>query len=341
MKLKDIAVKANVSVSTVSRCLNDSSLVSEGTRRRILEIVEETGYEFNASARGLSTNQVGTIGVILPEGYDQFRVHLYHASLHNHLRRTLEREDLDLIVAFSHNHFNGINNIEKLVRRRKVDGLILMVPSLNAETHRFLDEQRVPYVYSHYPPRAEQEQTDCVYVDHERGGMLVGEFFARKQRRHVLAFHRSNELVDVEFEHRTRGFKAGLMLGEYRGRITELPADSTFESGFAAVAEAPGDLSDVDGVFALNDLMAYGLVEGFRSRGRRVPQDVMVVGYDDSPLAGTFPPRLTTVKQPAEEVAFLTCERLIKLMEDRHAGRPHEPRQLALQPQLVFRDTAS
>ncbi|TVR74893.1 MAG: LacI family transcriptional regulator [Spirochaetaceae bacterium] len=340
MKLKDIALKANVSVATVSRCLNDSSLVSEETRRRVLSIAKETGYEFNASARSLSANQVGTIGVVLPEYYDELKVHLYHSSLHNHLRRTLERADLDLIVAFSHNHFSGINNVEKLVRRKKVDGLIVMLPSLNDQTERFLTEQGVPCVYSHYPPPSRHETRDRVYVDHERGGMLVGEFFARKQCRCVMAFQRSREPEDLEFYQRVQGLKAGLLLGEFRGTITEIEADATFERGFEIATDPSHPIDSADAILALNDFMAYGLIDGLRSRGRRVPQDVMVVGYDDSPLAGIFPPRLTTVKQPAEEVAFLTCERLIKMIEDRYAGRVHNPRQIALRPHLIIRDTA-
>lgn len=340
MTLRDIAEQANVSISTVSRCLSGSSLISAETRRRVLKIAEDTGFELNISARSQNTTQSGTIGIILPDDFDQFHTHLYHSSLHNHLRRTLEREDLDLIVAFPNNHFSGLNNVEKLVVRKKVDGLIMVLPVIHPDIAAFLEVRGIPYVYSHYPPCPGTENIDRVYVDHERGGMLVGEMFSRKERSNVAVFHYENRLKNLEFEQRTRGFKAGLMLGEYRGTITELKGAPTYESGFAIATDSADFLHDVDAVFALNDLMAFGIIQGLFSKKRKVPEDVMVVGYDDSPLAGTFRPMLTTVKQPAEEVAFLTSERLIKLMEDRLTGHKHSPKHIALQPQLVIRETA-
>lgn len=350
MTIRDIAELAHVSVSTVSRSLNGSALVAGRTRERILEIAREVGFEFNASARGLSTNQVGTIGIILPDDYDRLHVHFYHSGFHNYLRRTLEREDLDLIVAFSRNRFNGGNAVQKLVRRKKVDGLILVLPSLDRETEEFLCERRVPYVFSHYPPENERRESDRVYVDHEKGGMLVGRLFARKSFRHVVVFRHRDRLL--EFEQRLDGFRLGFSavlagspaVTEPRASgaaesICELESCSSFEDGFALASESSGGLGDADAVFALNDLMAFGIVQGLRARGLSVPDDVAVVGYDDTPLTPLLRPRLTTVRQPAEEVTFMTVERLIGAIDDYRNGRPHRPRRIALEPQLVIRET--
>ncbi len=115
MNIKDIAKLANTSVSTVSRSLNDSDLVADITKKKILAIAKETGFEFNASARGLVTRNIGTIGIILPDHYDKFSTNLYHSTLHNDLRKSLERADKDLIVAFCRNRFSGKSNIQKLV----------------------------------------------------------------------------------------------------------------------------------------------------------------------------------------------------------------------------------
>ncbi|MFP4432493.1 MAG: LacI family DNA-binding transcriptional regulator [Spirochaetaceae bacterium] len=335
--IKDIAEQAQVSVSTVSRSLNDSSLVARRTKQKVLDIAESLGFEFNSSARGLSTKQIGTIGIILPEDYDQIHVHLYHSGLHNHLRRSLEREDMDLIVTFLQNRFTGVNNVRKLVRRRKVDGLILVIPYSDRETEEFLASEKTPYVYSHYPPAEPRSDIDWVYVDHEQGGMLVGQHFSDRGYERVIAFR--NISGALEFDQRLRGFRAGLRM---RGReidVKEVSAESTFESGFEIATSRSLDICKADALFALNDLMALGLIHGLQSRGCRVPEDVAVVGYDDTALASRLRPLLSTVRQPSEEVAFLTCERLIRVIRDRHANRVHIPSQIALQPHLILRET--
>ncbi|HBP38875.1 MAG TPA: LacI family transcriptional regulator, partial [Clostridiales bacterium] len=116
MTTKDIARIAGVSQATVSRSLNNSPLISEGTRRRILDIALEQGFEFNASARSLSTNSSGTIGVIYPDNYSAFN--LYLSSLHDQLRSVLEREEYDLIVTFEKNQQTGTSHIRKLILSR-------------------------------------------------------------------------------------------------------------------------------------------------------------------------------------------------------------------------------
>ncbi len=337
MTIKDIARRANVSISTVSRSLNDSSLVADETKQRVLQIAREVGFEFNASARGLITSQVGTIGIILPDDYDQFHIHLYHSALHNNLRRTLEREDLDLIVAFSRNRFSGMNNIQKLVRRKKVDGLIMVMPFLDADTENFLREREVPYVFSHYPPAPDHRNVDWVYVDHEKGGTLIGQLFARKEYGKVVTFRCSNGML--EFEQRVEGFKFGFSRNARDAELREIEGFPSYENGFDLALSEEIGLHRADAIFALNDLMALGIIQGLHSRGYEVPRDVAVVGYDDTPLASSFHPRLTTVRQPAEDVAFLTCERLIEVINDRQDKRVHVPRHIALQPHLVIRDT--
>ncbi|HUX13274.1 MAG TPA: LacI family DNA-binding transcriptional regulator [Spirochaetia bacterium] len=337
MTIKDIASRANVSVSTVSRCLNDSPLVARETKQRIVDIARDADFQFNANARGLSKSQVGTIAIILPDDYDKFNVYFYHSALHNHLRRSLEREDVDLIVGFSRNRFSHVDNIRKLVGSKKVDGLILVTPGIPRDTERFLKSENMPYVFSHYPPPSARSDVDRVYVDHHKGGMSVGELMANNGYRRVIGFH--DRGAPPEFEQRLEGLKIGFSMADHELELREVEATSSFESGFELATDPVRGLHEADAIFGLNDLMAMGVVYGLQSRGVRVPADVAVVGYDDTPLAGMIVPRLTTVRQPSEEIAFLTCERLLEVIRDRQRGVPHVPRHIALQPQLIIRET--
>ncbi|SIQ25472.1 transcriptional regulator, LacI family [Alkalispirochaeta americana] len=338
MTIKDIARIARVSVSTVSRSLNDSPLVAESTRRRIKAIAEDRGFEFNSGARGMVTQSVGTIGVILPDEYDEFHMQLYHSGLHNALRRALERAGLDLIVGFARNRFDGSDNVTRIVRRKKVDGLIIMGSCLERETEHYLQETRTSYVFSHYPPPEPRPDVDWVYVDHEKGGMLVGDHFLNRGHRKIVVL--GDPALGLEFEQRLRGMEKALALAEPSAEIRIIPGEPSIKGGFRLVLAHQAELNRCDALFAMNDLMAIGAMQALTVEGVSVPRDLPVVGYDDIPLAESLHPSLTTVRQPSEEVAFMTCERLIEMIEDKSRGRAHQPRHVALQPQLILRESS-
>lgn len=337
MTIKDIARLADVSVSTVSRSLNDSPLVADATKRRVKAIAERQGFEFNAGARGMITRRVGTIAVILPEDFDVFHVQLYHSSLHNNLRRALERAGLDLIVGFASNRNDRSDNVVRLVRRGKVDGFIVVDSGLDKESENFLKESGTPYVFTHYPPPTERPDVDWVYVDHEKGGQLVGQHFACRGHRRIVVL--GSPEAALEFDQRFEGIKHGLALSDFDAEVAVLPGVPTMENGYNLVMENQDMVAQADALFGMNDLMAIGAMQACNAVGRRIPEDIAVIGYDDVPLAATMHPGLTTVRQPAESVAFMTCERLIEMIDDRVEGRRHTPRHISLQPQLEVRDS--
>ncbi len=337
-------------MSTVSRSLNGSNLIPETTRSRIRGIAERLGFEFNAHARSLITRRVGSIGIILPPDFDRFGVNLYHGTLHNALRSVLEQNDLDLIVAFLTNHFTGGNNVRKLVSRQKVDGLILVQPAGDQELIAFLHAKEIPFVFSHYPPPPKcPEGVDVIYPDNELGGFLAGEHLAGIGRSRVLCIAcRAEPPREREWDLRLAGVNRGLSVGKVSLRTKDiLWGDGTMESGYNLIKGLGAGLAAYDGIVALNDLMAIGAILALRETGVRVPRDMAVVGYDDTDLASSMRPTLTTVHQPREELSLLTCQRLIELVKARHAVRgggrvrrsPVSARRLLLPPRLVVRQT--
>ena len=323
MTLRDVARAAGVSMATVSRSLNDSSLIPEKTRRRIRTIADQLGFEFNAHARSLITRKVGTIGIILPPDFDRFGVNLYHGTLHNALRSVLECNDIDLIVAFLTNHFSGGNNVRKLVSRQKVDGLIIVQPVFERELIEFLRAKGIPFVFSHYPPPADcPDDVDLIYPDNELGGRLAARHMIEIGRRRILCIGaRTDRPHHREWDLRLHGVLNGLAeAGVELADGDLLRGDMTMESGYDLV-KGTGRLQRYDGIIALNDLMAIGAVNAIREVGLRIPQDTAVVGYDDSDLASCMRPSLTTVHQPREELSLVTCERLLELIKAGSAGR--------------------
>jgi LacI family transcriptional regulator len=118
------------------------------------------------------------------------------------------------------------------------------------------------------------------------------------------------------------------------------------ESGYDLVMGVRGFLREYDGIIALNDLMAIGAILAIREIGLRIPEDIAVLGYDDTDLASCMRPTLTTIHQPREELSLVTCERLLELVQTSHAGRnsrsgrmPRPARRIVLTPKLVIRET--
>jgi LacI family transcriptional regulator len=339
--LKHIAELAGVSVSTVSRSLNGTSRIGESTRKRICAIAEELGFEFNASARSLITRQVGTVGIVLPPSYEQFGVNLFFNSLFNAIRSSLEKKDYDLIVAFPTNRYTGQDNVRRLVTRRKVDGLIVLLPRLEPGLLDFIRGSGLPFVFSHYPPSQGSElEFDAIYPDNELGGYIAARHLGSLGRRRTFCLTSDSD-YELEYSLRLQGARRALAeVGSALEAGDILFGDMSIESGYRAVMNFRRSLGDYDSLLAFDDLMAIGALQALAELGLSVPGDLAVVGYDDCELSRAMRPALSSVHQPREEMSLVTCERLLGLIEARREGRPRPPaRRTVLSPELVIRDS--
>lgn len=334
--IKDIAKIAGVSHATVSRSLNDSPRVAQDTKERIKKIASAMDFQFNANARSLSTSRTGTIGIIYQEITDNSQMHFYFSYLQKQVRRSLEREDLDVIVAFSENSFTGENNIKKLITREKVDGLIISRAHINHKILKFMKDSKIPFVFFHQiPVEIDLEGIDAISTDHFLGGYLATEHLIKLGHRNILCISRVGG--EEEFRLRTEGYKAALK--DYNLPCSNdliLYSNRSFQGGYAMMKEKLAMLKTVTAIFVQTDLQALGVINALIEHGISVPNDVAVVGYDDIELATYFRPSITTIHQPREELAVLTCERLIELIK---GPKPKKQKILLIKPSLVIRES--
>jgi len=334
--IKDIAKLAGVSYSTVSRSLNDSELVAERTRIRIKEIAQELGFEFNAGARSLTTSRTGTVGIIYPDDFEDFGTHLYYSSLHHQLRRGLEKQELDLIVAFSENNFTGKNNIRRLITQGKLDGLIIAQTDIDLETLEYIEASKIPYVFFHHPVNAALGDADAIYMDHQLGGYIATKHLLDNGRKKLLCISAGS---DLEYQKRIKGFQMAVedhKLPFDEGMVIEAKPD--FKAVQYIVEKNWNKVKQADGLFIQTDLMAWGVLEYVKSKGLRVPEDIAIVGYDNIELSEYLVPALTTVHQPREEIGLITCERLVQKI-NREMHKEDQKRRMILQPKLIIRDS--
>ncbi|MBC8587220.1 LacI family DNA-binding transcriptional regulator [Paratissierella segnis] len=339
--IKDIAKVAGVSKATVSRSLNDSPLVAETTRERIKDLADTMGFEFNANARSLSTSKTGTVGIIYPERFGKFGVSLYYSSLLNQIRDFLEKEELDNIVAFPRNRYTGESNIKRLIQSKKIDGLLIIHPNItdvDQKIMNFIEISKMPYVFlHHYPSFCDVETVDAIYTNHFGGGYDATKHLIDLGHRNIICLTSYGD--SMEFRQRTEGYRAALI-----DNNIEINEDFIFRgyrdigSGYKMIKENMDfiEKNNITGMFSQTDLMAIGVMEGLKEFGKKIPDDYSIVGYDDIEMVMDFKPNLTTIHQPREEIAILTCNRLLELI---NGVKSNKKVNISLSTKLIIRES--
>lgn len=334
--IKDIADIAGVSFSTVSRCLNDSPKVSAKTKAKVMKISQEMGFQFNANARSLVKSESLTIGVVLPKHYMDISVNVYHNSFVNNLQTNIEEKDYDLLITYEKNESNGSNNIIRLVTMKKVDGLILILETPEKETVDFLNKNPIPVVFTHFPPSSNKEiHSDMVFTDHYTGGSIVANLLLKQNLKRFGIINVSDD--HREFELRREGFNDTVAKSD--AEVKEYFCERTRTATYNLVKENISEFKNMEGLFCMNDLMAIGAMKALLENKIRIPEDIKVIGYDDSEFCKYSTPSLSSVHQPKEDLAFITCERLFYLIKKKKLNEKTEPKKIVIQPLFVERDS--
>lgn len=289
--MAQVAERAGVSHQTVSRVLNDASLVKEETRLRVLAAIEELGYRRNFAARLLATNRSRRIGMVTA-----------HLALHGPSMIALavqeagQDQGYDVsLVGLPEFSFEALQNAVDRLSDQAVEAIVVAVPHKDAvEMTRSL-QLGIPVVMVQGVTPGEPM---TVGIDQEAGARLaVGHLLDLGHRR---VAHVSGPSGWIEADQRVAGWRAA---HEGRGLLPgpQLVGDWSSASGHAAGLKIAQD-PDVTAVFAGNDFMAVGVLHALHRSGRRVPEDVSVVGFDDVPQAEFYWPALTTVAQEFSEL---------------------------------------
>jgi LacI family transcriptional regulator len=332
---KDIARIAGVSVSTVSRSLNDSPRISAETKERIKRIAVELDFEFDASARSLSTRRSGTVAFVIPAFLDRFANTLYLNLLIYDIRKRLAERGLDCIVTEALAP-DGSSNVRRLVLQRKVDGVILLLESTRPEDWSIMKKRGIPVLHAHYMPNfLDTEGMDYFYTDNVKGGLVATEALLDSGCERVAC------LLDVcrnpEMADRERGYlNAHLARGLAPDPRLRFVSENSFADAYACVRNNLPAFKSADGVFVTTDIMALAVLRALTDSGVHIPDDCRLVGYDDIELCTYVKPTLTSVHQPREEIARLACDRLVYLLD----GGPVDPySQRLIVPTLVRRES--
>jgi DNA-binding LacI/PurR family transcriptional regulator len=288
--VRDVAAAAGVSRQTVSRVLNEHPDVAEATKERVLAAMSDLGYRMNNAARALGTKRTRTIGVVASDALEYGPSRSIAA-----IEASARAAGFWVSAAFADSgDADSVRSAVAHLQAQSVDGLIVFAPHASALDVLDGIDVGVPVAVLHAGGRGESGLS----VDQVTGARLAVRALLDAGHRQIA--HVAGPAEWMEASARTAGVVAELDAHGLRP-VVIVDGDWTAGSGHRAAA-AVAD-SGATAVFASNDQMALGLIGGLRERGLRVPEDVSVVGFDDTPDAAFFWPALTTVRQDFEELA--------------------------------------
>ena len=302
VSIKDVAREAGVSVATVSRVCNASAVVSETTRKHVLDVAAKLGYSPHGAARSLITSRTSTIGVLLPDLYGEF-----FSEVIRGIDLAAQENGYHLLVSSSHDDEREIVAAFRAMRGR-VDGLLVMSPDLDARNAVNALRDHFPVVLLNCP--AERDQHDSIVIaNYDGASEVLRHLVGCGHRRIAMITGKARNYDSVE---RLRAFRdVTREAGIAREDAIEVAGDFSEASGFRAGEALLRAPTRPTAVFAANDSMAIGALSALRAGGLRLPEDIAVAGFDDIPMARYIPPPLTTVHVDIRALGVRAAERLL------------------------------
>jgi LacI family transcriptional regulator, galactose operon repressor len=326
VNLEDVARRAGVSISTVSRVLNNTAPVKNSTRSRVLRVVKELRYHPNLQARSLAGGKSQTLGVIVSNLENPFFLDIFRA-----FESDAHQHDYEVLVANTDYSPRRLVSSIQLMMGRRVVGLAVIVSEMDPSLMKEFAELNLPIVL--YDVGTPDQNIYKIRVNYEKGIRKTVEYlYSMGHRRMAFVGHHTGltPLLD-----RKKSFLNTMK--QYAGQVEfataadrdgpeggQLAMRHFLESGFKPTA-----------VICVNDFMAFGVLKELRESGLRVPEEVSVTGYDNIRLSEFVYPPLTTVNIPRAEIGHTAFQALVPSGEE----TPSHGREFRINPELVIRET--
>lgn len=307
--IKDVAKKANVSIATVSRVLNNSNRVEEDTKKRVQKAVRELRYLPNNLGRSLSIKRTEAIGLILPDLFGEF-----FSEVIRGVDQTAQLHKYHLLVSSSHDDRKDIKAALQMIRGR-VDGLIIMSADIDVQTINENLPKSLPVIL-----------LNCQVDDTSYDSLNINNYYGAYQMvSHLLSHgHKSISLIkgpknNHDADERLRGYRQALIDGKAQfDAELEYPGDFSEASGYDAVKTMLKKKTRPSAIFAANDSMAIGALSAIQEAGIQVPEEIALAGFDDIPIVQFVKPSLSSVRVSINELGVLAVNRLFQAIREKN-----------------------
>jgi len=323
----DVAKKAEVSIATVSKVINNRGKISSVTKEKVLQVMAELNYQPSAVASALTGKRTHTIGLLIPDISNPF-----FSSIARSIEDRAHQLGLSIIMCSTdYNHEKESKYIELLLRKQ-VDGLILSSGFSNDELLQKLISEKIPIamIAQHTPSIS----LNMVSIDDYKGGYLATD--------HLLSLgHYSIGLIGEKV------LSSNLRLYGYRDALLAnglevndeyiIRTDASVANGRLAATALINSANPPTAIFAVNDLLAVGAVQVILEKGLKIPDDISIVSFDNTILSKTTVPALTSIAQPVEEMGV----KIVDILIDEMNNPKDKKEQITYVPELIIRGSTS
>ena len=326
LTIKDIAREAGVSITTVSRVLNNKAEgMSKETREKVLKVMADLNYQPNKLARGLVTKRSNMLGLIVPNISNPFFPELCRGA-----EDEANQRNYSLIICNSDDQSQKEENYLRLLQEQQVDGILLSSKNkLSQSSKEQLESGKIAYVL--FDRGGEASNHSGVFLDNDKGGYIAGKHLADLGHTNIACMTGPLEILNAQ--QRLSGFQRALAEASI-----ELPKSFILVGDFQMevayhIAKKFLQHNSVTAIFASNDLMACGIYQAAHELGLQIPEQLSIVGFDDIPLVTALIPKLTTVRQDTYEMGRKAIELLINEIENNSSEG------VVFEPSLIVRES--
>jgi LacI family transcriptional regulator len=327
MKIEQIAKLSGVSRSTVSRVLNADPNVKETTRSRVMEVIERVNYRPNVVARRLASGRTHVLGLVIPTAVSSLFTDPYFPGLIQGVSSACNAREYSVMLWLAEPEQER-RTIGQIANNGLLDGVIIASSLMDDPLQQTLIQIGMPFIL--IGRHIADPNVSYVDVDNLNSAREAVAYLIRLGRRRVATITGpANMIAGAD---RRAGYEAAM---RDRGMAPDLnliaEGDFTEVGGYMAAQRLLPHQPDA--IFAASDSMAVGALRALREAGRRVPDDVALVGFDDMPFTARTDPPLTTVRQPIQRTGQLAAETLMDMIDERSS----RPRRIILPTELVIR----
>lgn len=325
--IKDVAKKAGVSTATVSRVFNNAGAVDEETRRHVKAISHELRYTPNAVGRSLSMRRTDAIGLLLPDLHGEFFSEVIRGA-----DQAAQQNRYHLLVSSSHTTREALQGALQVMRGR-VDGLIIMSPSIDAHTLKDNLPKTLPVVLLNC--LVDDDSFDSFNIENFNGAFEMVRHLIQHGHQRIAMIKGTEKNLDAE--ERLRGYRQALREAHAQQEsVFEVLGDFSEASGYEAVKKILTLTPRPSAIFAANDSMALGALSALREMGVAVPSEIALAGFDDVPIARFLVPALSTVHVPITDLGAIAVQKLIHAFTEKNA---HVQQHALVPTSLVLRES--
>lgn len=325
----DVAKKANVSISTVSKVINKKGKISKETQHRVFQAIKELNFQPSVVASALTSKRALCIGMLVPDLSNPF-----FAEMVRSVEEVGHQLGYHLMICYTNNNQQEEENYISLLRKKRVDGIILATGMRKGTLTDELNQSAIPVaVMARDIPELE---VDTVLVDDYMGGYLAASHLIELGHKRMAVI--SEDLNVTSSRERKRGFLKAMKDHELLAEPEWFPvSDSSIGVGREAARELLRNPQRPTAIFAFNDLLAVGVIQAAKEMNIKIPDELSIVGFDNTIFATIIDPPLTTIAQPVQDMG----RHVMEVLNENITVRQSLKRRILLMPNLIVRNTTA